>query len=322
MSRGQGTGPSIDGPRLQQDWLYPIIDGTGRRFSGPGTGSRRARYLDYRRALLAGQISRGEGPLESGFRSIRGGDVFWLYAGSDFGVVGRARVGKLAGRPAPWVTFTLDRSASRLLAQDPMPGNLVRRGFSSAIDGPVPLADHPEVREGLEWWVDQLDERDQRRLGPIGVLSLRQALTRQRSLLDQPALAALVRTLRSQDLAVGVTTEPDGVARIVGLKGNVLLVGHAVPASHAAVPTEVLRSVGTLAWCGWSLAQRAPKPGLEVHLLFACKKAPSADLVRFLEDQSHLVLWIQGARVDFGPRTRLRWQAGVPETPQLFARDG
>jgi hypothetical protein len=237
MNREQGPGTSINGSRLKQHWLYPIVDGTGRRFFGPANGGCGARYLDYRRALLAGQISRGEGPLESGFRSIRDGDVFWLYAGSDLGVVGRARVSKLAGRPAPWVTFRLDRSASRVLAQDPLPGNLVRRGFSGAIDGPVPLADHPEVREGLEWWVEQLDERDRRRLGSIGVPPLRQALTRQPSLLNPSALAALARTLRSQDLAVGVTTEPDGVARIVGLSGSVLVIGHAVPGSQAAVPT-------------------------------------------------------------------------------------
>jgi hypothetical protein len=301
----------MSGSRLQQHWVYPILDGTGRRFSGPANAECRTRYTDYRRALLDGRITRGEGPLESGFRSMGEGDVLWLFAGVDVGVVGRARVSKLAGRPAPWVTFTLDRPASRVLAQDPVPGNLVRRGFASVIDGPVPLADHPEVYDGLGWWVDQLDERDRRRLEPIGVSSLRHALTREPSLLDPPALGALVRTLRSQDLAVGVSTEPDGVARIVGLNGKLLVMGLAVPGSQAAVPSDVIRSVGMLVWSGWSLAQHAPNLGLEPHLFLACKKAPSVELVRFLEDQHHLVLWVHGEQIDFGPRTRLRWQSGL-----------
>jgi hypothetical protein len=302
--------------RLHRHWVYPIVDGTGRRFTGPADAECRTRYTDYRRALLAGRITRGEGPLESGFRSMGEGDVLWLFAG-DVGVVGRARVSRLVGRPAPWVRFTLDRPASRVLAQDPVPANLIRRGFTGVIDGPVPLADHPEACDGLEWWVDQLDERDRRRLEPIGVPSLRHTLTRRPSLLDPPALGALVRTLRSRDLAVGVDTEPDGGPRIVGLNGKVVVVGVAVPGSQAAVPSDVVRSVGMLVWSGWSIAQRAPRRGLEPHLFVACKKAPSVELVRFLEDQHHLVLWVRGDQIDFGPRTRLRWQSGLGEARPL-----
>lgn len=141
----------MTGTGRQQHWIYPIFDGSGRQFLGPGGARVRARYPDYRRALLAGRITRGEGPLESGFRSIREGDLLWLYADHEVGVVGRARVSKLTGRPAPWVTFTLDRPASRVLAQDPLTGSLLRRGFTGVIDGPAPLADHPQAREGLEW---------------------------------------------------------------------------------------------------------------------------------------------------------------------------
>jgi hypothetical protein len=310
----------MTGSRQPQHWIYPIADGSGRQFSGPGDARCRARYPDYRRAVLSGRITRGEGPLESGFRSIQAGDVLWLYAGIEVGVVGRAHVTKLAGRPAPWVTFSVDRPISRVLAQDPVPGNLIRRGFAGVFDGPVPLADHPEAYEGLQWWVDQLDERDRRRLEPIGVSTLRHTLARQPSLLDPPALGALVRTLRSQDLAVGVDAEPDGVARIVGLNGTSLVIGQAVPGSQAAVPADVVRSLGMLVWSGWSLAQRAPKLGLEPHVFLACKKPPSVELVRFLEDQHHLVLWVHGTQVDFGPRTRLRWQSGLQEPRPLFAR--
>ena len=306
----------------QHHWIYPVVDGTGRHFSGPGDTRCRARYPEYRRDLLGGRITRGAGPLESGFRSIRVGDILWLYAGVEVGVVGRAKVTKLAGRPAPWVQFTLDRPVSRILAQDPVPGTLIRRGFAGVIDGPVPLADHPDAFEGLQWWVDQLDERDRRRLEPIGVATWRQTLTRQPGLLDQAALGALARALRTQDLAVGVTTEPDGVARVVGLNGSTLVVGAAVPGSRAALPADVLRPLGTLAWSGWSLAQRAPKLDLEPHLFVACKSAPSVELVRFLEDQHHLVLWVHGAQVDFGPRTRLRWQSGLHASRPLAAGHG
>lgn len=229
---------------------------------------------------------------------------------------------KLAGRPTPWVSFTLDQAASRVLAQDRVPGTVIRRGHTGTVDGPVPLADHPQTGDGLRWWIDQLDERDRRRLAPVGVPPLRQTLARQPTLLDPAALRGLVRTLRSQDLAVGVLTEPDGVARVVGLAANVLVIGQAVPGSQSAAPTEVLRALGTLAWAGWSLAEGAPKLGLDVHVFLACRAAPSVDLVRFLEDQDHLVLWVNGPHVEFGPRTRLRWNSGLRGADPLFARHG
>jgi hypothetical protein len=67
----------------RQQWIDPVVVGSGRQFLGPGGNRVGARYADYRRALLAGSITRGGGPLESGFRSIRDGDVLWLYAGPE-----------------------------------------------------------------------------------------------------------------------------------------------------------------------------------------------------------------------------------------------
>lgn len=301
-----------------QQWLYPILDGTGRSFRGKDARCP-ARYPDYRRALLGRRIDRGEGPLEAGFRSMRVGDVLWLYAGHDVGVVGRGTVRTVEGRPEPRITFTLDRVASRVLAQDPVPGSLARRGVPGAVHGPTPLAAHPEVGEGFAWWIEHLDDRDRRRLEPIRVPSLRQFVAGQPGLLDDPGLATLVRTLRSHDLGVGICAEPGQGLFTVGIDGDLLVVGQVLKTGRATQPAPaVLRAVGTLAWCGWALAERAPKLDLQPHSWLVFKSAPSADLLRFLEDGEHSVTWVQGNQVDLGPRTRLRWQSRPrPSTPRV-----
>jgi hypothetical protein len=76
-------------------------------------------------------------------------------------------------------------------------------------------------------------------------------------------------------------------------------------------------------WCGPAGPSRngAPRLGLVAHAFVACKRAPSVELVRFLEDQDHLVLWVHDAQVDFGRRTRLRWQSGLRDDTAL-ARHG
>jgi hypothetical protein len=289
-------------------WLYPILPGTGRRFSGR-TVTTGSRFEEYRRAIVGAKVSRGEGPLESGFLTIRPGDVLWLYAGDELGVVGRAVVRELEGRPEPRVAFRLDRAASRVLALDPVPGPLARRRLPAPLDHPVALADHPELAAGFEWWVDHLDERDQRRLDPIGVPSLRQAITKNKALLDEPTFAGLVRTLRALDLALGIPNRRDGDADLVARNGTVLVVGRVVDGAQAATPNRVLDEVGATGWCGWSLAERAPELDLEPHLWFACTRQPTARLIAFMEDQGDSISWFQGGRVELGPRTRLRWQA-------------
>jgi hypothetical protein len=257
---------------------------------------------------LAGRINRGEGPLEAGFRSIREGDVLWLYAGDAFGVVGRGTVRNVTGRPRPRVSFTLDRSASRLLAQDPLPGNLARRSTGRSVQAPISLVELPELLEGLEWWIERLDERDERRLRMLGVPSLRQSMAGHPSLLQDAGLGALARTLRALDLALGVVTEPGGARYVVGLDDRVLVVGGLVGGGQSSAPSPtVLKAVGTFAWCAWSLKQRAHDFEGEVHNWFVFKRAPNAELLRFLEDAGHSVSWVQGAQTDLGPRTRLRW---------------
>jgi hypothetical protein len=86
------------------------------------------------------------------------------------------------------------------------------------------------------------------------------------------------------------------------------------------MPVQALRSAGVLAWNAWSLAQRVPGLNLEPIVWFACRKAPSADVVRFLEYQGHFVSWLQNGQIEFGPRTRLRWQSRAGEATGLFVR--
>jgi len=296
--------PIVGAGRVQQ-WLYPIFDGTDRACFGRD-GTCRARFTDYRRAATSGQIGRGEGPLDSGFLSIRVGDVLWLYAGNEIGVVGRAIVRELTGRPEPWVTFTLDRAVSRVLALDPVPASLARRHLTGPTDRPLDLAAHPELPEGFHWWIDHLDERDQQRLAPLGVRSIRQALVRQPTLLDDRTTGALVRTLRTRDLALGVPAASTG-ASVVACDDRVVVVARVVPGSKAIVPRQVLASTGILAWYARSLALHDHGLRLEPSVWFAFKSPPPADLLHFLEERHDSVSWTDGERMEFGPRTKQWW---------------
>lgn len=313
-------GAATPNPASLGDWLYPVFEGTGRRFEGPHVTSRPARFSEYRRGVMARTITKGEGPLESGFRSMRPGDTLWLYADRGVGVVGRARVVRLQGRPEPHVEFALDRAPTRVLAQDPVTAQLVQLALPGVIDGPVPLLEHPEVRERFEWWLHDLGVQDQQRLEPIGVPPMRRVLESRSSLLDEPSLAALVRTLRSQDLALGVLRPRETGPLIVGLGDSELVVGGLVSGGSATIPIQALRTAGVLAWNAWSLAQRVPGPDVEPIVWFACRNAPSADMVRFLEHQGHSVSWLQNGQTEFGPHTRLRWPTRPAEATGRFVR--
>jgi hypothetical protein len=251
---------------------------------------------------------------------MRPGDTLWLYADKGVGVVGRATVEQLAGRPEPHVVFTLDRAPSLILAQDPVSAQLVRRALPGVIDGPVPLLEHAELLDSFEWWLNDLDGRDERRLEPLGVPTLRPAVQSRPALLDDPSLAALVRVLRAQDLALGVLTTRETGPMIVGRGDSQLVVGSLVSGGSATMPVQALRSAGVLAWNAWSLAQRVSGLDLEPIVWFACRKPPSADVVRFLEYQGHSVSWLQNGQIEFGPRTRLRWQSRQGDAAGLFVR--
>jgi hypothetical protein len=299
------------------EWLYPILDGAGRRFSGPKGTMRGLDYADYRRAVLAGRIDGGSGALESGFRSMKVGDCLWLFLDTGVGVIGRGTVVSLSGRPEPYVEFTLDRDETAILAQDPVSSDLVRRSLPGVIEGPVPLVQHEELARGLAWWIDGLGERDQRWLEPFGVPPLRSVLARQPSLLNEPSLAALVRALRSRDLALGLVTVPDLGPALVACDDSVLIVGRGVNGGPGARPTQALKSLGLLAWSAWSLAQPTSGEKREPVVWLACRTPPTADFVHFVEHLGHSISWVQNGQHEFGPRTRLRWQsplgkAGLP----------
>jgi hypothetical protein len=291
------------------EWLYPVLDDAGRRFAGPKGPMRGLDYADYRRAVLAGRIDRGSGALESGFRSMKTGDCLWLFLDTGVGVIGRGTVVGLNGRPEPFVEFTLDRDESQILAQDPVSSELVHRSLRGVIEGPVPLAQHAELAGGLAWWIGGLGERDERWLEPIGVPPLRQVLARQPAVLNEPSLAALVRALRTRDLALGLVTVPDLGPAVVACDDGVLIVGRGVNGGPGARPTQALKSLGLLAWSAWSLAQPASGHKLEPVVWLACRTPPTADFVHFVEHLGHSISWVQNGQHEFGPRTRLRWQS-------------
>jgi len=145
------------------------------------------------------------------------------------------------------------------------------------------------------------------------VPSLRQVLQRDRALLTRSALAGLVRTLRTHDLALGVPTGRDAAADLIARNGHLLVLGRVVTTTRNGPPQEALDAVGPLTWQGWNLAERAAELQLEPHLWFACTKAPGGDAVRFLEAHDYSVSWVDRDRMEFGPRTRLRWQPGAAD---------
>ena len=316
----EGDGQPTSAAAPSHHWLYPIARGRDGHFEG---SDRRYRgdFEVYRRAAMAGRILRGEGPLAAGFRSIHEHDVLWLYAGDEPGVVGRATVREVFGRPEPRVRFSLDRPTSRVLAQDPVPGALVRRSLVKVAHGPVSLVEHPGLTQGLDWWVELLDDRDRRRLEAIGVPTLRRVIARQPSLLNDPGMAGMVRMLRSFDFAVGVRTQRTGPPYVVGLGERRLVVGCLVNGGQGATPSPgALRTFASVAWCGWSIVEQTPSLALELHQWFTFSRTPHPELVRFLEEGDHSVSWFQSGHMELGPRTRLRWLSPRPATQPEASR--
>ena len=294
-----------NGSRVQE-WLYPLTEGPEGTSFGQDAGRCSGRFADYCRAVTSNRISRGEGPLQAAFRSMGVGDVLWLYAGRDVGIVGRGTVRKLRGRPEPRVTFGLDRTASRLLAQDPMPGSVVRRWLSGPMDRPLPLAEHAELTERLASWIEDLEEDDRRRLEPLGVASLRQALRRNPSLLEDPPFGAFTRMLRARGMAIGVPGSPSGVS-VVACDDQALVVARIVEASKTA-GRRVLESVGLLGWYGRSLALDRSNEASTPTIWHVFGNPPPADLVAFLEDVGNFVGWSENDSLALGPLTKPRWE--------------
>lgn len=104
---------------------------------------------------------------------------------------------------------------------------------------------------GSQWWIEDLEEDDRRRLEPFGVASLRQALRADPSPLESPTFGAFTRMLRARDMAIGVPEGPSGVS-VVACDDQALVVASIVGASKSA-GRRVLESVVLLGWYGRSL---------------------------------------------------------------------
>ncbi len=296
--------PAVDRPR---EWLYPNHGGGWRLCHTDGSAVARSEPA-WRAAALAGRLVHGSGPLEAGFLSLRTGDVLWLYESDERGVIGRAVVELVAGRPAPHIEFLVDRAATRVLALDPVPGSLVRRQLGTRIDVPIRLDPRAVVTEGLHWWLDHLGDRDAQRLAPFDVTPLRAASAQQRGLLCASPIAATARALRAHDFALGFPQGRLRIADLVGHDGETMVGVRVLDAGRGAFPRTALEAIGPLDWSTWSLAHGVDPP-LAVHCWLVCRGRPSGDLVRFMEDHGHSLAWSDDGRVEAGPRTRLRWFA-------------
>ena len=191
----------------------------------------------------------------------------------------------------------------------------MRRSLTKVAHGPVSLVEHPGLTQGLDWWVEQLDDRDRRRLEAVGVPTLRRVIARQPSLLNDAGMAGMVRMLRSFDFAVGVRTQRTGPPYLIGLGERRLVVGCLVRGGQGATPSPgALRTFASVAWCGWSIVEQTPSLALELNQWFMFGRTPHPELVRFLEDGDHSVSWFQSGHMELGPRTRLRWLSPRPAT--------
>lgn len=303
MTDGEGAVPATGhGP---QEWLYLIPEVPNGTFFG--TDRACSRFVDYRRAVTSTSISRGEGPLQAGFLSMRVGDILWLCGAGDIGIMGRGTVRKLVRRPEPWVTFALDRTVSRVLAQDPMPASIARRWLSGPINRTMQLPERSELHTRLQWWIGEVEQDDQRRLEALEVPSLRQTLRAEPSRLDCPSLSAFVRMLRAREMAIGMPSAPSG-ASIVACDDRVLVVASVVQPSKTA-GRRTLESIGPLGWYGRSLAQNGSNRGLTPHIWLVFANPPPADFVAFLEDAGNFVGWSEGDNLLLGPLTKSRWEA-------------
>lgn len=293
-------------------WLYPL-SGTGRRLT-TSTGSFAADHRKLRSAALAGTIREGSGPFDRGFLTVATGDLLWLH--DPVGIVGLARVIEHSGRPTPSVTFRVERAPTRVLVQDPVPTALLRRWLRSSPRQPVELSHDHVLTEGLHWWLAQLDARDQHRLGPIGVSSLREVAIRHRDRLDDATVAATVRAFRSRDLAVGLPTGKGRVADLVARNGDRLAIARVVREAGDRGRRAVLESLGNLSWYARTLVGEAPELGLRPDLWLVFTQSPAEDLVRFLEDDGRSVAWQEGAELRLSAATVERWPLPRAITPR------
>ena len=309
MGANLGAGVAANGAH---DWLYPVIQGGCAAFFGRDVGCS-ADLAEFRRVVTASRIVHGEGPLWSGSRSLRVGDALWLYGGTEIGIMGRATVRKLERNPEPRVRFALDRPTSRTLVLDPMPASVARRSLPGPIDRPIPLAEHPELRERLQWWIEELETDDRARLEPLGLRTLRQALRLDSSPLRSPAFGAAVRMLRARQLAIGVPPPSSGVS-LVGCDDQALVVTSLVRTPTGATPRQVLQSVGLFAWYGRSLPWTG-SGGSAPSVFLVFERAPSAALVTCLEDLGTFVCWAEGDGLELAPSTRRRLEPAVDRRP-------
>jgi hypothetical protein len=294
-----------NGSAAPRHWLYSMGEGSGAAFLRGN--DRLDRYSEYRTAIVAGALRTGEGPLDSGFLSIRAGDVFWLYGGDHLGIVGRGTVKEIRGRPDARVTFTVDRAESRVLVLDPIPAGPVRRRVRVTRSGALPLSDHPAASQGFQWWLDRLGERDQHQLERFDVTPLRDVIARRPSRLHDDALVGLIRALRIQGLGIGLT--PARVAAdVVAANDDSLVVGLALASDRSGVPRQLLDVLGELEWFGWSLTEGYARA---VHLWVGYPSEPRPDVVNFLEQQGHSVSWLRGSHIEMSAATAKRWQTGA-----------
>ena len=289
------------------DWLVPLSRRTQFIDRSGGTLSRRFEVV--RDAALAGHLRSVDVEVRGALADAEPGDTVWmLWSEHDVGVmaVGRVRRRRARHGEPPELSVALDKARTRLLVIDPMPMVLVRRWIPD-LRGGARLDHRPRAFEAIQSWEHERGERDDALLAPLGLQSWRARAGRGTGArpVDDPALAAVVPFLRSQDFAVGVVTR-DGGTRLVARRSRDLLVIHGVAADNTRPATY--QAFGLVRAHRWSVERSHTDLHVRVWAWLVYPAKPAAELIGFLEDEGVLVTWRHaGGQVEMSDRSKQRW---------------
>jgi hypothetical protein len=289
------------------DWL--VARSSRTRFVDRSGRAVAARFEPLRRAALAGRLASLALPVRGALAEVENGDTVWLFwPEQDLGViaVGRAREPRAArGRDVPQLVVTLDRPRTRALMVDPMPAPLVRRWLPD-LRGAARLDVRPRAFDAIRAW-QRRDERDAALLTPLGARTWRSRAGRggRDRPVDDPALAAVVPFLRSQDFAVGLVTR-DQATRVVARRSRDLLVVHAVGGDGARGDT--FTAFGRVRAHRWALERAHGDLRLRAWAWLTFATKPPGDALAFLEDEGIIVTWRHGSgSAEMGEASKQRW---------------
>lgn len=293
------------------DWLVPVSRHV--RFAQASGHSIDGTVAALQGAALAGRLAKAVCEVRGPLVEVVSGDQIWFSTNElEAGVfaVGRARRPTTTKKPT--FTVALERTRTRVLASDPLPGVTIRRWVPELRQGSVLLDLRPRALAILEGWCKERGERDVELLSPIGVTPWRIA-TPKATGARQPArdevLGPITRLLRSQDFAVGLLPANAGEPWIVGRRVRDVVAIDIERVRGAKGRDAALAALGGLREFKWRVERESARElKLRASLWMAFAAKPLDDVVAFLEHEEVLVSWQnrQGL-VELTDHSKQRW---------------